>query len=230
MPQDDQKRKPLGKIENMPRPKSSGLAPEEQERLRVSQLLEVASKVFLEAGYEAASTTEIAKRARSSKHSFYSRFPSKEKLFLAVIDYRTSKIADQMSTLLKPEEPIRGVLIAAAKELLAGTGSVGHLALVRLVYMEAPQFPEAARYLLDRGPDRGLNSLAGYLKQQVKLGRISIKDPLLAAQQFAGLVIGDAQHRALLGAPVLGSKRLIERRAETSVDAFLQIYPLVQRA
>jgi len=186
--------------------------------------------VFLEAGYEAASTTEIAKRARSSKHSFYSRFPSKEKLFLAVIDYRTSKIADQITMLLKPEEPIRSVLLAAAKELLVGTGSVGHLALVRLIYMEAPQFPEAARYLLDRGPDRGLNNFAEYLKQQVKLGRISIKYPLLAAQQFAGLVIGDAQHRALLGVPILGSKKRIESRAETSVDAFLQIYPLVQHA
>ena len=49
----------------MPRPKSSGLPKAEEERLRLTQLLDVAAEIFFEIGYEAASTAEIAARAHS---------------------------------------------------------------------------------------------------------------------------------------------------------------------
>ncbi len=67
----------------MPRSKSAGLDPEEGEKLRTDRLLDLAAEVFLELGYEGTSTALIAERAHASKQTFYARFPSKEKLFLA---------------------------------------------------------------------------------------------------------------------------------------------------
>ncbi len=192
--------------------------------MHTGKLLDVASQVFLEQGYEAASTNEIAKRAKASKQTFYVRFQTKEQLFLAVIDYRTSKLSEQFSLLFSKSDPVRQVLVEVARTLLSVILSKEHIALLRLVYMEAPHFPNAAKLLVERGPDRGTDMLADYLKTQAKLGSLQATEPLLAAQQFSGLVVGDLVHRALLGFANPKLKNLLETRVETSVDAFLKIY------
>lgn len=53
---------------------------------RREQVLEAAVREFAEAGYEAASTAAIAKRAGISQPYIYALFPSKQELFLAVHD------------------------------------------------------------------------------------------------------------------------------------------------
>ena len=53
---------------------------------RREQVLEAAIREFAEAGYEAASTAAIAKRAGISQPYIYALFPNKRELFLAVHD------------------------------------------------------------------------------------------------------------------------------------------------
>ncbi|WP_158821723.1 TetR/AcrR family transcriptional regulator [Granulicella sp. S156] len=208
----------------MARPKSSGLPKAEEERLRLTQLLDVAAEVFFEMGYEAASTAEIAARAHSSKRALYSRFASKEELFMAVIDHRTAKIADKVTVLFQEERPIRETLLEVARELLRSLLSEEHTALMRLVYTQALQFPKAAQYMTERGPDRGIVKLAAHLKKQVTRGTLTLNDSQVAAQHFAGLLVGDLVHRAMLGLEIPHSQRQFETRAELAVDAFLKIY------
>ena len=208
----------------MPRPKPTGLPPAEAEQIRTHALLDVAAEVFLEQGYEAASTAEIAKRASASKQTFYTRFPTKEKLFLAVVDYRTSRLPERFAVLFEQSRPVRLVLLDTARALLSVILSPEHVAISRIIYMEARHFPEVARYLIERGPDRVRDSVATYLHKQSQLGLLQVDDPLLASTHFAGLVIGDLLHRALLGMNQIRSKKALESRAESSVDAFLKIY------
>lgn len=47
-------------------------------------ILEAAAEVFLEAGFEGASMSQIAARAGGSKRTLYGYFPSKEELFVAM--------------------------------------------------------------------------------------------------------------------------------------------------
>jgi AcrR family transcriptional regulator len=54
----------------------------------LTELLDVATEVFVSEGFSAASTNEIARHANSSKTTFCSRFPTEEQLFLAVIERR----------------------------------------------------------------------------------------------------------------------------------------------
>ncbi|MDE1175593.1 MAG: TetR/AcrR family transcriptional regulator [Edaphobacter sp.] len=208
----------------MARPKSSGLPKAVEEQLRLTQLLDIAAEVFFEVGYEAASTAEIAARAHSSKRALYSRFSSKEELFLAVIDHRTSKIADRVTELFQEERPIRPLLLDVARELLRSLLSDEHTALIRLVYAQAPQFPQAAEFMTERGPDRGIAKIAAHLKEQARRGTLSISDSQLAAQQFAGLLVGDLIHQALLRLDVPRSQKAMEARAQSAVEAFLKIY------
>jgi TetR/AcrR family transcriptional regulator, mexJK operon transcriptional repressor len=208
----------------MPRPKTSGLSKAEDEQLRLTQLLDTAATVFFEMGYDAASTAEIAARTHSSKRALYSRFSSKEDLFLAVIDHRTAKIADRVTALFQEELSIQSLLLAVAKELFQSLLSKEHTALMRLVYAQATQFPQAAAFMTERGPERGISKLVAHLRRQAALGTLAIPDPQLAAQQFAGLVVGDLMHRAMLGLEVPRSPKQIEMRAQSAVHAFLKIY------
>jgi AcrR family transcriptional regulator len=50
-------------------------------------ILFAAKDVFLETGYERASMDAVAARAETSKRSLYAHFESKDKLFLAVLDF-----------------------------------------------------------------------------------------------------------------------------------------------
>jgi AcrR family transcriptional regulator len=57
---------------------------QERAERRVAQLLEAASAVFAEAGYDAATMTEIAERANASIGAVYQYFPNKEAIVLAL--------------------------------------------------------------------------------------------------------------------------------------------------
>lgn len=208
----------------MPRPKSTGLSPAQAEQLRTNALLDTAAQVFLEQGYEAASTAEIAKRAGASKQTFYARFPTKEKLFLAVINHRTSKLPEKFPLLFAQTCPVREVLSDIAHVLLHEILNPEHVALSRIVYMEAKRFPEAARYLVERGPDRAIVAVANYLSKQDQFGLLRVEDPLLASTQFSALVVGDLFHRALLGMNQHKSRKALDARVISSVNAFLKIY------
>lgn len=59
---------------------------QERGRRRVALILDAAEEVFAEVGYEAATNTEIAGRARTSIGSLYQFFPNKEAILDAVAD------------------------------------------------------------------------------------------------------------------------------------------------
>ena len=61
---------------------------------RREQVLEAAMHEFAELGYEAASTSAIARRAGISQPYIYALFPNKQELFLAVHDRVVGRIRD----------------------------------------------------------------------------------------------------------------------------------------
>lgn len=61
-----------------------------------------------------------------------------------------------------------------AKKLLRSLLSEEHTALMRLVYAQALQFPKAAQFMTERGPDRGVTKLASHLKKQAARGTLKI--------------------------------------------------------
>src|ERR1035438_3939684 len=65
---------------------------DDAERKRI---LDATTAVFLERGFERASTSEIAKRARTSKQTLYALFPTKADLFVGVISAHTEQLFAQ---------------------------------------------------------------------------------------------------------------------------------------
>ena len=66
-----------------------------------ARLLAAAEAVFLRDGYEAAQLDEIAARADRSKGAVYTHFKSKEDLFLALFEHRTTSYIDRLVSSLR---------------------------------------------------------------------------------------------------------------------------------
>lgn len=63
-------------------------------------LLQAAEKIFVRDGYESAELGEIAALAGRTKGAIYAHFKSKEDIFLALIEQRTTRYRAQMQELL----------------------------------------------------------------------------------------------------------------------------------
>jgi TetR/AcrR family transcriptional regulator, mexJK operon transcriptional repressor len=108
-----------------------------------NDLVEVALGEFLKHGYGGTSMATIVKAAGVSKTTLYSRFASKEELFLAMMK---KLVQGDLSTRIRavqgPPRPLADMLTEfGCKSLEIGFDSQ-HFGLVRLIYGESHRFPE----------------------------------------------------------------------------------------
>lgn len=191
---------------------------------RVSELLDIATEVFIEHGFEGASTNEIARRANCSKQTLYSRFPTKAKLFIAVVERRMESIFNQFATALPPEAPLESVLKEYGSRLLQFALSENQLALVRVVSMESRHFPELGERFYELGPGRGLAFLGKYMEEQSKRGRLIKEDPELMAEHLISLITGGHVRWAVLGIRHNLSLKDKQQRLDAAVKMFMRAY------
>lgn len=99
-----------------PLPEKSAKAPSRSRGLkRVSALLDGAGAVFAEAGYDAATMTQIAARAGASIGSLYQFFPTKEHVAAALHARHLDALAGMLDLLA---DEVRGLPVDAAVEAL----------------------------------------------------------------------------------------------------------------
>jgi TetR/AcrR family transcriptional regulator of autoinduction and epiphytic fitness len=207
-------------VQHDPRPIRARL---DEERL--TELLDVAAEIFISDGFSAASTNEIARRANSSKTTFYSRFPTKEHLFLAVIERRIDGIFQQVAGSLPEERPIEETLQKFGSALIRLALSQEQIALIRVVSMEAARFPELGKRYYELGPKRAEERLAAYLRKQVERGRLLNEDTRQMAQHFVSLVSGGPVRWFVLGFdPISMSKNAIQKHLDSAVLMFMRAY------
>ena len=94
-----------------------GKAPKQERGVqRVPALLEAAASLFAEKGVEAATMTEIAKRAGAPIGSLYQFFPSKSAVAMALLERYAARLEDSLGALrdaapgLSPEALAAGLL------------------------------------------------------------------------------------------------------------------------
>jgi TetR/AcrR family transcriptional regulator, mexJK operon transcriptional repressor len=191
---------------------------------RIAELLDIAAQVFIEEGFAAASTNKIASLANASKTTFYSRFPTKEDLFLAVIERRMTRVFEQVAQF--PEGlTMEKTLQTFSANLIRIALSPEQIALIRMISMEAGRYPELASRFFENGPKRGEDALARYLANQIERGQLRDGDPLMMARQLMSLITGSPVRWFVLG---FNNKKLsgrtIKKHIDGSVSLFLRAY------
>jgi AcrR family transcriptional regulator len=105
----------------------------ERGKRRVAALLEAASSLFAEKGYDAVTMTEVAARAGAPIGSLYQFFPSKEALADAILDRFAGSLADALAAIEErateapvPElvEGLLGLLVGRQEERAAASALI----------------------------------------------------------------------------------------------------------
>ena len=192
---------------------------------RLTEILDVATEVFISEGFSAASTNETARRANSSKTTFYSRFPTKEQLFLAVIERRMTGIFRQVAGSLPEAPSIEETLRNFGSAMIRFLLSKEQVALVRVVSMESAKFPELGKRFYELGPKRGEEALAAYLTKQAEKGRLLNEDPRQMAQHFVSLVTGGPVRWFVFGFDrSFLPESALKKHLNSAIQAFMRAY------
>jgi TetR/AcrR family transcriptional repressor of mexJK operon len=187
---------------------------------RIAELLDIATEMFITEGFAATSTNKIARAANASKTTFYSRFPTKQDLFLAVIERRMQGIFEQVAQF--PENAnFEKTLCTFSANLLRIALAPRQISLIRMISMEADRYPELARRFYENGPKRGEDSLAAYLSTQIKLGRLRDDDPLTMARHLMSLLTGSPVRWFVIG---LNAEPISELSLRGHIDDVVNIF------
>ena len=149
-------------------------------------ILEAATDLFLELGYDRTSLARVADRAGVSKATLFKQFPTKAELFEATV------LAAGDTSDSEPLEPPSGDFHAglvslgmAYAELLSRPRMAD---LIRAVIAESARFPELRQRTFDFGTLPVLRALRRYFQTANAQGTADVNDYDVAAAQFLGMI------------------------------------------
>jgi AcrR family transcriptional regulator len=190
------------------------------------RILEAAFAAFMKSGYAAASTLEIATRARVSKRELYSVVGNKQEMLIASISERAKRFSVPANLpILRDRETLAQVLAAFGTKLVREVSDPAVIVVFRLAIAEVVQAPEVARALDSIGREAGRAALRKIMARARGSGLLT-GGPAELAAQFAGLLWRDLLVSLLLGVAERPNPREIARRARDAAAAFLQLHPL----
>lgn len=135
----------------MPRPLNPASVPRQRRKdERPQELLQAALELFVERGFSATRSEEVAQRAGVAKGTLYRYFPSKQELFKAVVrEHLVARLADFAAAAAQHQGRVQDLLRHMMQTWWAsvGQGAAGGISKVMLV--EARNFPELAQFYVD---------------------------------------------------------------------------------
>lgn len=107
----------------------------EQSKTTIGKLISVATRVFSQTGYAAASTEEIVRLAGVTRGALYHHFKNKQDLFLAVFKEAQREIGRRIETQAETESDLWGQLIGGCRAFLEACSDP---ILQQIVVIDAP--------------------------------------------------------------------------------------------
>lgn len=190
-------------------------------------VLQAAFHVFVERGLTAATTYEIATRARVSKATLYGLYGSKQGLFAALIARRVARMSERLGAAETPRsaDELREILARFGEDVLTRLADPATLAVYRLVLEDAGRTPELARVLDEAGRTGLLRILEPLLAEAHRRGFVGAADPAQPAQAFLSLLSGSLPYRLALRVADPPSPRQLRQRARWAATAVVRLFP-----
>jgi AcrR family transcriptional regulator len=187
------------------------------------RILEAAFAAFTGRGYTAASTAEIAARARVSKRELYARVGNKQAMLIAGISDRAKRLSLPAELpVVRDRETLERVLAAFGAQLFREISDPAVIGAFRLAIAEAPHTPEVAVTFdsIGRGTIRA--ALQSIMTEAKKSGLVK-GNPGELVDLFRALLFGDLLMSLLLGVAERPGPREIAKRAAAAAANFLQL-------
>jgi len=152
--------------------------------INMTAVLEAARKVFLRDGVR-ASAAQVAREAGVSEGSLFKRFKTKAELFMAAMQVETKAQAWEERLAQAPgRAPIRETLLASGLDLLQRM----RIFIPRIILTRSSGITLATQYCFHgkKPPLQQMRVLARYFRAETNLGRLTVRDPEIAAHAFIG--------------------------------------------
>jgi AcrR family transcriptional regulator len=200
-----------------------------RKEARPQELLQAALELFVEKGFSATRSEEVAARAGVSKGTLYLYFPSKEELFKAVVRNNIAsliadgqQIADQFDG---PGTELLRLLMTKWWQRVADTAAGG---IFKIVFAEVRNFPELAQFYTDEVILPAHRLVAGILQRGIDRGEFRSVPVTEATHALIAPLLFQALHRHSVGAcQVMGPDMSPTRLLDTQFD--LMLHGLVTR-
>jgi len=153
-------------------------------------ILDTAKALFMERGYAETSMDQVSHTAKISKTTLYTRFPSKEALFSAII----RRECELSGIVFDPEElvrlPLEDGLTRVARGLIEIECSSARRRAEQILAAESTRFPEVVRIFLDVGCGHFHEILNRYFRLAGERGTANVEDAKFTSTAFAAMCSG----------------------------------------
>jgi len=167
---------------------------------RRQQIMQVATGIFAQQGFQGTTTREIAGKAGVNEALLFRHFANKETLYWTVIETLCSARdrKRRVAAILKTGGSDLEVFTAIAREFLVRTPR--DTELTRLLWFTALENHTLSDRFFRTYVSVYYDALARYIQQRIRQGAFREIDPLLAARGFLGMVIYHFLVQELFGA------------------------------
>ncbi len=197
--------------------------PRQRRKLaRPQELLDAALELFVEKGYAATRTDDVARRAGVSKGTLYLYYPSKEELFKAVVRHNLSSLIAEGEELAGSFEGSSSTLLVTLMRIWwERVGNTAAAGIHKIVLAEVRNFPEMAQFYTDEVILPAERLFSGCVARGIETGEFRPMPLHEVAHALIAPLIFMAVHRHSFGAcPVHGA---VEVDPRTMLDTHLDL-------
>ena len=147
-----------------------------RKEARPAEILDAALACFAERGFAATRLDDVAKRAGVTKGTLYLYFPNKEELFKEVVRQAVvANIARGEELVAESSAPAPALLEAVIRHWALAVPTPAS-AIPKLVFAEAGNFPDLARFYIEEAVDRGRELIRGVIRKGIARGEFAPVD------------------------------------------------------
>ena len=146
----------------------------------MADVLAGAREVFFRCGYEGASVDAIAAEGKVSKATMYSYYPSKEQLFLGVVEFECGRLAEEILRPLTTASEPRAQLEELALRIVDLTLDDTYIRLLRTCIGASEALPEVGEVYFRAGPKPARELVGRILERLTREGALDVDDNIRA--------------------------------------------------
>lgn len=200
---------------------------ERRKEARPGELLDAALDLFVEKGFAATRSEEVAARAGVSKGTLFLYFPSKEDLLKAVVRENISgRFQEWNDEFEKFDGNTPDMLRYCMKVWWERIGASRASGITKLIISEARNFPEIAAFYQQEVIEPGQDLIRRILQRGVDRGEFHVHDMEYATFSISAPMVFLIMMKHSMGACVpkdflLDPERYVASQAETLLKGFL---------
>ncbi|RXJ81242.1 TetR/AcrR family transcriptional regulator [Arcobacter sp. F2176] len=189
-------------------------------------IIQAATEVFKEFGFERASMSKICAKAGGSKTTLYNYFPSKEELFFEVVSMANAEDFIFVHKILDESNEGKDVseqLCEFGKRYLAFLYSPKLKELRRLTISQSG-ITDLGKIAYNNRVLKSQNIISNFLEKNIKLNKIKKIDTSIASKHLCGLLESELMYQFLFQIDMEFSKKEMDQMAIRAINVFMDAY------